>query len=223
MRAVNLLPRDSRASRSVTAQNLPAVVGGGLGFLVVAALAAGYLSASSKVGAAQQELTAAQAQLAATPVPPAPKAQVNSTPTDALSQQAPRLQAVSSALSQRIAWDRVLREFSFVLPTDVWLQSVAMSAPAGGSSDTGTGTSASGFSVTGTTSSYESVARLLSRMYLVPDLEQVTLSQVSGSDKLISFSISAAVKSGAAPAVATPPAAPVAPPAGTSTDSGASS
>jgi Tfp pilus assembly protein PilN len=222
MRAVNLLPRDSRASRSVTAQNLPAVVGGGLGFLVVAALAAGYLSASSKVGAAQQELTAAQAQLAATPVPPAPKAQVNSTPTDALSQQAPRLQAVSSALSQRIAWDRVLREFSFVLPTDVWLQSVAMSAPAGGTSGTA-GTSASGFSVTGTTSSYESVARLLSRMYLVPDLEQVTLSQVSGSDKLISFSISAAVKSGAAPAVATPPAAPVAPPAGTSTDSGASS
>jgi Tfp pilus assembly protein PilN len=222
MRAVNLLPRDSRASRSVTAQNLPAVVGGGLGFLVVAALAAGYLSASSKVGAAQQELTAAQAQLAATPVPPAPKAQGNSTPTDALSQQAPRLQAVSSALSQRIAWDRVLREFSFVLPTDVWLQSVAMSAPAGGTSGTA-GTSASGFSVTGTTSSYESVARLLSRMYLVPDLEQVTLSQVSGSDKLISFSISAAVKSGAAPAAATPPAAPVALPAGTSTDSGASS
>jgi len=223
MRAVNLLPRESRSSRSVTAQNLPAVVGGGLGFLVVAALAAGYLSASSKVGAAQQELTAAQAQLAATPVPPAPKAQVNSTPTEALSQQAPRLQAVSSALSQRIAWDRVLREFSFVLPTDVWLQSVAMSAPAGGSSDTGTGTSASGFSVTGTTSSYESVARLLSRMYLVPDLEQVTLSQVSGSDKLISFSISAGVKSGAAPAAATPPAAPVAPPADTSTDSGATS
>ena len=223
MRAVNLLPRESRSSRSVTAQNLPAVVGGGLGFLVVAALAAGYLSASSKVGAAQTELTAAQAQLAATPVPPAPKAQVNSTPTEALSQQAPRLQAVSSALSQRIAWDRVLREFSFVLPTDVWLQSVAMSAPAGGSSDTGTGTSASGFSVTGTTSSYESVARLLSRMYLVPDLEQVTLSQVSGSDKLISFSISAGVKSGAAPAAATPPAAPVAPPADTSTDSGATS
>jgi Tfp pilus assembly protein PilN len=222
MRAVNLLPRDSRASRSVTAQNLPAVVGGGLGFLVVAALAAGYLSASSKVGAAQQELTAAQAQLAATPVPPAPKAQVNSTPTDALSQQAPRLQAVSSALSQRIAWDRVLREFSFVLPTDVWLQSVAMSAPAGGTSGTA-GTSASGFSVTGTTSSYESVARLLSRMYLVPDLEQVTLSQVSGSDKLISFSISAGVKSGAAPAAATPPVAPVAPPADTSTDSGATS
>lgn len=223
MRAVNLLPRDSRASRSVTAQNLPAVVGGGLGFVVVAALAAGYLSASSKVGAAQKELTAAQAQLAATPVPPTPKAQVNSTPTEALSQQAPRLQAVSSALSQRIAWDRVLREFSFVLPTDVWLQSVQMTAPVGGTSG-GTATpAANGFSVTGTTSSYESVARLLSRMYLVPDLEQVTLSQVSGSDKLISFSISAGVKSGAVPAAATPPAAPVTPPADTSTDSGATS
>jgi len=217
MRAVNLLPRESRSSRSVTAQNLPAVVGGGLGFLVVAALAAGYLSASSKVAAAQQDLQTAQTQLASTPVPPTPKPQVNTAPTAAVAEQAPRLQAVSAALSQRIAWDRLLREFSFVLPTDVWLQSVGMTAPTGTSS-------ANGFTVSGTTSSYEGVARMLSRMYLVPDLTAVTLSSVGGSDKLISFTINASVKGGAA---ATPPPAPPAPAPSstdtTTTDGGSSS
>jgi Tfp pilus assembly protein PilN len=215
MRAVNLLPRESRSSRSVTAQNLPAVVGGGLGFIVVAALAAGYLSASSKVGAAQHDLTAAQAQLASTPVPPAPTAPVNTTPTAALAEQAPRLQAVSSALSQRIAWDRVLREFSFVLPTDVWLQSVSLTAPVGG-------VSTNGFSINGSTSSYESVARLLSRMYLVPDLSDVALTSISGSGKLVAFTIAASVKGGAAPPAPAPAPAP-APTDTTSTDSGASS
>ncbi len=216
MRAVNLLPRESRASRSITAQNLPAAVGGGLGFIVVAALAAGYLSASSKVSAAQNDLSAAQAQLAKTPLPPAPKPQVNATPTAALAEQAPRLQAVSAALSQRIAGDRVLREFSFVLPSDVWLQSVAMYAP--------TATSATnGFTISGNTSSYESVARLLSRMNLVPDLSDVTLSSVSGSGKLISFSISATVKGGVAPAAPAPVTPPPAPTDTTTTDSGASS
>jgi len=68
MRAVNLLPRESRSDRSVTAQNLPAVVGGGMGFLIVAVLAAGYLSGSSKVASAQRDLDAANAQLAQTPV-----------------------------------------------------------------------------------------------------------------------------------------------------------
>jgi Tfp pilus assembly protein PilN len=215
MRAVNLLPRESRGSRSVTLQNLPAVVGGGLGFVVVAALAAGYLSASSKVASAQRELQSAQTQLAATPAPPPPKPVVNTNPAGAIAEQGPRLEAVSSALSQRIAWDRLLREFSFVLPTDVWLQSVAMTAPTGGATN--------GFTVTGMTSSYESVARMLSRMYLVPDLSGVTLSSVSGSGKLVSFSINASVKGGAAPAAPAASApAPVATDT-TSTDSGSSS
>ncbi|HET8527850.1 MAG TPA: PilN domain-containing protein [Gaiellaceae bacterium] len=214
MRAVNLLPREARGGRSVTAQNLPAVVGGGLGFVVVAALAAGYLSASSKVASAQKDLTAAQTQLAATPAPPPPKAEPNTSPTAAVAQQGPMLTAVSTALSQRIAWDRVLREFSFVLPSDVWLSSVAMTAP------TGSGTN--GFTVVGETSSYESVARMLSRMYLVPDLTGVTLSSVAGAGNLVSFSINASVKGAAAPPAPAPAPAP-APTDTTSTDSGATS
>src|SRR5919106_1721761 len=143
MRAVNLLPRETRASRSVTAQNLPAVVGAGMGFLVVAVLAAGYLSAGSKVSTAQLALDDANAQLAATPEPP-----TNTAPPVVAAEQAPRLQAVSSALSQRIAWDRILREFSLVLPNDVWVSALQLSATNGA-------TSANGFTLDGQTYSYD--------------------------------------------------------------------
>jgi Tfp pilus assembly protein PilN len=209
MRAVNLLPKETRGSRSIAAQNLPAVVGGGMGIIVVAALAGGFLSASSKVKAAQADLTAAQTQLAQTPVPPTPQTPVNTTPDAVSAEQAPRLQAVSSVLSQRIAWDRVLREFSMVLPNDVWILSLQLAAPA-------TAGATNGFSISGSTYSYDSVARMLSRMYLVPDLTGVTLASVSGSDKLVQFSVNASIKGG----VPAPAPTPVAPPTtgSTSTD-----
>jgi Tfp pilus assembly protein PilN len=209
MRAVNLLPRDSRRERSVTAQNLPAVVGGGMGFLVIAALAAGYLSASSKVASAQRDLDAANTQLAATPIPPAPAAPVDTTPPAVSAEEAPRLQAVSAALSQRIAWDRILREFSLVLPSDVWISSLSMTAPTGGGSN--------GFSIDGTTYGYDSVARMLSRMNLIPDLSQVVLQSTAKSGRLVQFGLSANIKGAAPPPAPVVPAP--APTDATSTDS----
>lgn len=205
MRAVNLLPRDAARGRSVTAENLPAVVGAGVGFVVVAALAGGYLSASSKVSAAQQELDAAKAQLASTPLPPQPETPAVATPPAVASEQAPRLQAVSAALSQRIAWDRILREFSLVLPNDVWVSSLQLSATAGA-------TSANGFALDGQTYSYDSVARMLTRMALIPDLTGVTLTTTSKSGRLVNFGVNATIK-GFAP----PVAAPVSTPAPTTT------
>jgi Tfp pilus assembly protein PilN len=201
MRAVNLLPKDANKGRSITPENLPAVVGGATGFLVVAVLAASFLSASSKVAAAQQELDAAKAQLASTPVPPAPKpAEVDTTPSVVVTEHAPRLQAVSSVMSQRIAWDRILREFSQVLPSDVWISSLSMAAPTAGATN--------GFSISGTTYSYNSVARMLSRMALVPDLSGVTLQSTARSGRLVQFSLSASIKGAVAPVVPTPAPAP---------------
>jgi Tfp pilus assembly protein PilN len=211
MRAVNLLPRDTTKGRSVTAENLPAVVGAGVGFVVVAALAGGYLSASSKVSSAQGELDAAKVQLAATPLPPQPTAQPDATPPAVASEQAPRLQAVSSALSQRIAWDRILREFSLVLPNDVWVSALQLSATNGA-------TSANGFTLDGQTYSYDSVARMLTRMSLIPDLTGVTLTTTSKSGRLVNFGVNATIKGLAAP-VAPPVAAP-APTTTTETTSG---
>lgn len=213
MRAVNLLPKDSRSQRSITAKNLPAVVGGGTGFLVIAALAGSFLSASSKVASAQQSYNDTQAQLAATPLPPAPATPTNPTPPAVASEQAPRLQAVSTVLAQRIAWDRLLREFSQVLPTDVWISSLSMNTPSPGATN--------GFSISGTTYSYDSVARMLSRLGLVPDLTGVTLQSTARDGRLVQFSVAASIKGAPAPVV--PAAVPAAPTDTTSTDSGASS
>ena len=208
MRAVNLLPGEGRYHhRGISQERVPALVGAATGALVVAVLAGGYLLQSSKVSDAQQQLDAAKVQLASTPLPPPPPkvAPAPVTPAVVTTEQQPRLQALSAALSQRIAWDRILREFSLVLPTDVWLTSLTMNAPQGSAA----GTSSNGtLTLSGTTFSYDSVARLLSRMSLIPDLAGVQLSSTTSSNNLVQFSVGASVKGGPAPAAPAAPAAP---------------
>lgn len=212
MRAVNLLPRDAKRANGNVGQNVPAIVAACAGVLVVALLAGMYLLENSKVASAQRDLDAAKTELAATPVPPAAPRTLSLPPAVAAAQQ-PLLAAVSNALSQRIAWDRILREFSLVLPTDVWLSSLTLTTPPPGP------LSGTGVSLTGTTYSYDSVARLLSRLSLVPDLGGVTLSSTSRSGRLIQFTVTAGVKGApATPTVAPPPATTT-----TSTTPGASS
>jgi Tfp pilus assembly protein PilN len=136
-------------------------------------------------------------------------------------QEATWLSAVSSSLSQRIAWDRVLREVSLVIPSDVTLLSLTMTAPTAASAAATPGTpTAQGFVIQGTAFSYDSVARLLSRLALVPDLSNVTLTSTgsgaaSGSSATptggVQFNITAAVKGAAIAPVATSPIAPAAP------------
>jgi len=187
MRAVNLLPRDVKRASAVSAQNLPAVVAAFAGFLVVALLAGMYLLENSKVASAQRGLDAAKTELAATPLPPPAPKTLQLPPAVAAAQQ-PLLQAVSTAISQRIAWDRILREFSLVLPNDVWLSSLTLTAPPPGP------VSGTGIELVGTTYSYGSVARLLSRLSLVPDLGQITLASTAKNGRLIQFTVTAGVK-----------------------------
>jgi Tfp pilus assembly protein PilN len=203
MRAVNLLPRETKRSGTVGGHNLPAVVGAGMGLLVVVTLAGGFLLQSSKVSSAQRSLNQAKEQLAATPLPPtAAKVFPTAAPVVAATQQ-PLLQAVSSALSQRIAWDRILREFSLVLPSDVWLSQLSLTTPPPAAP--GSTAPPTGLQMTGTTYSYGSVARLLTRLSLVPDLSGVPLSNPSRNGGLVEFSLTAGVKG--APAPPAPPTA----------------
>ncbi|HEY2072841.1 MAG TPA: PilN domain-containing protein [Gaiellaceae bacterium] len=200
MRAVNLLPGESsRASRGAPQ---PAVLTGAIASVVViAVIGGGNLLQTSRVATAQKTLNSAKIQLAATPLPP--KTPHVTPPPPAVAQQMqPRLTAVSDALSTRIAWDRILREFSLVLPPDIQLNSLTLTAPASSTA------SSSGLVLSGLTFSYDSVARLLSRMALIPDLSGVTLTNTGIAQNVVSFTINADIKGGAAPVTPVAPTAP---------------
>jgi Tfp pilus assembly protein PilN len=211
MRAVNLIPREN--ARSSRGAPQPAVLAGTIaGVVAVAVIGGGNLIQTARVSSAQKALNAAKIQLAATPLPPkTPK--VTPPPPAVAQQMQPRLQAVTAALSTRIAWDRLLREFSLVLPSDIQLSSLALTQP------TSATAASTGFALSGVTFSYDSVARLLSRMSLIPDLTGVTLKSSSTAQGVVTFTIAAGVKG--APA----PVSPVTPPplGGTTTTSGTSS
>ena len=227
MRAVNLLPRETKQPRkrlSVVGQL--AVVAP---FVVAGLLVAGYLLASSSVNSKRSSLQALQDELASLPTPKAPELQQN--PALAAERQL-RIASLGAALQSRLVWDRVLRQISAVLPGDVWLTTMsakapevpalvptaATAAPAGSTTSPSTTTTATTTTTTTTTAttaappapapqpmtfagytySQEGVARLLSRLAVVPALEDVKLvsstQMTVGDQQVISFSIQANVR-----------------------------
>jgi len=218
MRAVNLLPREPKLGRkrlSVVAQ-LALVAP----FVVASLLTAGYLLSSAKVNDRNGTLVALQAELALLPAPP-PAPKVN---MELALQRDQRIAALSAALGGRLAWDRVLREISAVLPGDVWLTSLTaehstpppappVTTTTTESTTTTTSTTpapapaaplppptAGPLTVAGYTYSQEAVARLLTRLAVVPALQDVTLlsseqTTVAGRP-VFTFSIKADVRSG---------------------------
>src|SRR5215203_134329 len=198
MRAVNLLPRDE-AKRSFEAKR-GVVFGGAAGAaLATAALASMMLSAGGSVAGKQDELDALRAQILAVPTVPV----VDTSEADALAaEKGARVGALSAALAGRVAWDRVLRQVSLVLPEDVWLTNLNAAVPSA------TAAVGSGLTLTGSTYSQNGVARFLSRLAVVPDVANVRLqssqSQLVNDRELVQFTILADVRApgtSAAPAV----------------------
>jgi Tfp pilus assembly protein PilN len=198
VRAVNLLPRGERVKRT-TAEQAPIFVGLGLLVVVFIALSVLYLGASASVKDKQNALYDAKAQLAQ--LPPLPKAQT-AIEAGLAGEQRSRVSAVTSALSRRVSWDRVLREFATVLPSDVWLTSISAHAPSSPASaapavPTAPGAAPSGFVINGYTYSQDGVARLLSRLNVLPDLTNVQLQTSSltkvGLQDVVQFTILADV------------------------------
>jgi Tfp pilus assembly protein PilN len=175
MRAVNLLP--SNLAEEGRRPKTPVLVACGGAVVATAVLATGYLSASSSIGKQNAAIAKVQAEISALPRPVPPPATISGLPAE---RQA-RLAAVESALSQRVAWDRILREISLVLPDDVWLQSLDATAPTAGASSSTGQTAPTGFTLNGFTYSQSGVARLLSRLAVVPDLENVALQSATQS------------------------------------------
>ena len=193
MRAVNLLPRDE-VKRSFEAKR-GVVFGSAAGAaLVTVVLASMSISAGGSIGEKQAELDAMRAEIAAVPTPT-----VNDTSNDdaLAAEKGARIGALSSALTSRVAWDRVLRQVSLVLPEDVWLTNLTATAPTT-SATAPAAAAASGFMLTGSTYSQNGVARFLSRLSVIPDLENVRLqssqSALVSERELVQFTILADVR-----------------------------
>jgi len=204
MRAVNLLPRQQVEQKRERTNPVVLVAAIG-GAAVVLALVAGTLLASRSVSREQQALSSARAVLAVTPAHHV-SATTQTFRKQVLTQREQRSLALASALSKRVAWDRVLRRFALVLPSDVWLTSLTATVPLDPAPTTPTTTTsalpATATEVTfqGYTYSQESVARLLERLSVVPDftdvqLQSSTTSQV-GNQNVVSFTIVANIRQG---------------------------
>jgi Tfp pilus assembly protein PilN len=201
VQAVNLLPRDE-PKKGDKRPAAPVLIGLATVLVVLVVVGGGYFLESAKVAQKQTDVDAARAELALVPPPPKPDPVVLTLAT----QEGQRVAAVQGALNGRIAWDRLLREISRVLPADVWLSSLGLQAPtaavapaAGVPPTAAPDAGATTFTMDGNAYSHKGVARLLTRLALVPDLENITLKSstrvVIGKKRAVQFSIAAGIRS----------------------------
>jgi len=196
VRAVNLLPRDE-VKRSFEAKR-GVVFGSAAGAaLVTVLLVTMTMSAGGAISEKQAELDGLRAEIAAIPTPTAE----DTSNDDALATaKGARIGALSSALTSRVPWDRVLRQVSLILPEDVWLTNLSAQAPTAAAE--APAAAAAGFTITGSTYSQNGVARFLSRLAVIPDLQNVRLqssqSALVSERELVQFTILADVRTGGA-------------------------
>lgn len=210
MRAFNLMPGDDVREKKSSRAGLPEIAVALLGVLVLAGLGGGYLFTSAGVTSKQSELDDLRAQLAELEVP-AEKPGEAAVDGEAVLEGQARTTALATALASRIAWDRVLREVSLVVPDSVWLTQLTAATPnaaPGGAAAVApaiaAGSSPNTLTATGYATNQESVAVLLARLESIPELTSVQLlssTRVDGDTGLVyQFSIQAGVDPLGAPA-----------------------
>jgi Tfp pilus assembly protein PilN len=177
VRAVNLLP-GGEANQGRKVPPLPVLAGCVGTVLISALLAVMFLSASAGVAKKQHALEQVQAEYAAIPAPAPASPVVAELPQ----QRQTRVTALATVLGQRVAWDRLLREVSQVVPSDVWLITMTALAPSLSPANAAGSPPAQSFSVTGCTYSQDSVARFLARLSVVPDLSSMTLGKSASTE-----------------------------------------
>lgn len=207
MRSLNLLPKDVQLAKSsgrpwllqAAALGLSAVVLAGVGYL--------YLSARNDVADQEQALEEKQAELVALQAQLVPSA----TDDTALAGEAlSRATALSTAISTRFNWDRLLRQLSLTLPEDVWFDGFQSTNPAAESVGSGgaaavAATAASqvpntptSLTITGFGRTQSDIAYLLARLETVPAFAAVQLQSSSrvkiGETWVIQFSVLGALK-----------------------------
>lgn len=198
MRAVNLLPRDADVAKS-RGRTLPlvAVVACVAGVTVIAALLG--MSASSQADEQRASLELTEAALARVPTreqqPVAP---------DMTAERSNRVAALQSALSTRVPVDKVMRDLTYVVPEDVWLNGLTVTIPTEtGPATTPPAAAAAGTAATvtvkGATYSQTSIARFLARLSALSTLENVRLTESSRVEPEAETSTGAGAKAKAKP------------------------
>ena len=200
MRAVNLLPAEYSERRwwaaepggHETTKHVLALAGAATA-LVAIVLGVLYVHQRGIVNDRKETLAGLQVRVTAAEAAVA-KAQAEQAAAQA------HLAAVQSIASQRMMWEKSLRELAQVMPSNAQLTSLSIQAPAGAvAASPGAGTTASGFSVTGSTTSQRAVALVLDRLELLPWLSTITLQSSARSDtptgSAVQFSLIAGVTS----------------------------
>jgi Tfp pilus assembly protein PilN len=168
MRAVNLLPKDESRRSAGGPSRLPLVAAAGGAALVTVLSGAALLSARGEAEALRSQVVALEEAIARAPRPDV----------------TPALPATSS----RVPFDRLLREIALVLPEGAWLTGITATTPsptasAGTASASPAGTEPEqGVTIEGVATSHESVARVLSRLAVVPSLAHVQLAGTNRVD-----------------------------------------
>ncbi|HWM13654.1 MAG TPA: PilN domain-containing protein [Gaiellaceae bacterium] len=209
MRAFNLMPGEDAREKKSSRAGLPQIAVALLGVLVFAGLAGGYLFTSAGVTSKQSELDDLRAQLAELEVP-SEKPEPGAVGAQSVVEGQARTTALATALASRVAWDRLLRKVSQVLPEGVWLTQLSATTPAasaGGAPAPAAPvglTAPNSLAAVGQATSLENVAVLLARLESIPELTFVQLQSSNRADasagRTYGFSIIAGVDPLGAPA-----------------------
>jgi Tfp pilus assembly protein PilN len=174
VRAVNLLPPDERRKGLEEGARTPLLIAAG--GIALVAIAATFFASLASVGASDKrsQVEAVEATIAALP-----KARRPAVSQAALDQErTDRVAALASALSGRVAVDRLLNQISLVLPEDAWLTQLDAAAPVSeaiaASSPVPVGTA--GVTIQGATWSHDRVAVVLARLAAMPSLTDIRLT-----------------------------------------------
>jgi Tfp pilus assembly protein PilN len=181
MRAFDLLPKESEREQTSMSPGVVRIALALVGLLVIVGLGAGYMLMSGRAKEKQARVDDLRAQLAEVTSQSADEAQDGATTAALTGEGLARTAALAEALSTRVAWDRILREFALVVPDDVWLVTLSTDA---GASPQGAPLGQASFSISGYATSHASVAMLISRLSVLPEFASVQLqsSARTGSD-----------------------------------------
>lgn len=192
MRAVNLIPADSKSSPAGRSGGGVYLLLGGLALLVVlvgAVVAAGNTASQRRSELARVEARATDAEARAAALAPY---------TRFTQMREARVQTVSSLVSSRFDWSSVFHEIARVIPRDAWLTGMKGTVGDGG---TGAAVAAPAgltpkIDITGCTTGHKSVARMMVRMRLMDRVSKVSLTS---SNRSAGASGSAAAAAAASP------------------------